>query len=143
MGPGSKTYKAGGKKYTQKPIEMGQFEDVLGLFAEIPLEELINSAMQIADTIEKAMEKAVKSGGVKAMLEFDDLVKAIIDLLPHIREKRTGTNILAVLLKIDPDEAKVLPLTTGAEVFRDFFTLNKISPKRFLSILKSVPGLPT
>lgn len=121
---------------------MGQFEDVAGLFAEIPFEELITTVMTVSDTIEKAMAKAVTEGGVKAMLEFDDLIKAVIDILPHIRDKRTGTNILAVLLKIDPDEAKVLPFTTGAEVVRDFFILNAISPKRFLSFLRSVPGLP-
>ncbi len=139
----SKTYKVYGKKYVQAPLEMGQFEDVLGLFAEIPFEELVNAILGITNSIEAAQRIAEKEGAAKAILEFDILAKAIVDIIPQIRENRTATKIMAVLLKIDPDEAKVLPLTTGAEVIRDFFTLNGISRKRFLNILKRVQSLPT
>lgn len=121
---------------------MGQFEDVLGLIAEIPFEELVNAILGVTNTVEAAQKMARKKGAAKAILEFDVLAKAIVDIIPRIRENRTATKILAVLLKIDFDEAKVLPLTTGAEVVRDFFTLNGISPRRFLTVLKSVPGLP-
>ena len=138
----TRTYKVGSKKYTQTPVEIGQFEAVAGLFAEIPFEELVNAGLAIGGSIEKAKQLAETEGVASAVLEFDDLAKALLNMLPRIAEQKTLTRIMAALLKIEIGEAEALPLTIGVEVIRDFFILNVIWQKHFQTILKSVRSLP-
>ena len=103
--------------YTQKPLTVGAFEEILAIMDEIGVDALVLVAMKLEGIMEGKAGKTVK-------LDVTEAVEAAMKVIATIGKTKALVKGVAALLEIDAEEAARVPMDIVRQVVVDFFTLN-------------------
>ena len=111
------TYKTPTGKFTQKPLSSGAFENAIMILNEVGVSDIVALMNQVGQLLDN-------NKGGKVAIDVGEMMETLMTTLAKIGDQQALSNFLAIILNIDLQKAREIPMAVARSVVQDFFHLN-------------------